>query len=69
MERRKMDSPAAEIGPVVVSPRRAQQMLGVGTTTLFKLLKTGELQSVKIGKSRRISVASIRKLAEAGTIR
>jgi hypothetical protein len=46
--------------PLVVSPRRAQQMLDVGHSRLYELLAQGELQSFKDGKSRKISVASIR---------
>jgi hypothetical protein len=46
--------------PLVVSPRRAQQMLDIGHSRLYELLSQGELQSFKDGKSRKISVASIR---------
>jgi hypothetical protein len=54
--------------PLVVSPRRAQQMLDIGHSRLYELLSAGELQSFKDGKSRKIVVASIqnyvaRKLA------
>jgi len=45
---------------IVVSPRRAQQMLDVGHSRLYELLSQGELQSYKDGKSRKIVVASIR---------
>ena len=56
--------------PIVVSPRRAQQLLDVGHSRLYELLSQGELQSYKDGKSRKIVVASIkeyvaRKLAAA----
>jgi hypothetical protein len=61
-----MSSPADE--PLVVSPRRAQQILDMGHSRLYELLAAGELQSFKEGKSRKILVASIldfvaRKLA------
>jgi hypothetical protein len=46
--------------PLVVSPRRAQQMLDIGHSRLYELLSDGELQSFKDGKSRKIVVASIR---------
>jgi hypothetical protein len=65
MERRIMSEP--EIEPLVVSPKRTREMLNVGSTTVAKLVKTGVLDSVLIGRSRRILVASIRRLAEAGT--
>ena len=59
--------------PLVVSPRRAQQMLDVGHSRLYELLSQGELQSFKDGKSRKITVASIhdfvaRKLAAGGRL-
>ena len=56
--------------PIVVSPRRAQQLLDIGHSRLYELLSQGELASFKDGKSRKITVASIRafvarKLAES----
>jgi hypothetical protein len=66
---------AAPIGtfhdePLVVSPRRAQEMLDLGVTKFYELLP--ELDSYKDGKSRKITVASIhayigRRLAESRT--
>jgi len=46
--------------PLVVSPRRAQQMLDIGHSRLYELLSGGELRSFKDGKSRKIVVESIR---------
>lgn len=45
--------------PMVVSPRRACHLLSVGLTRLYQLLNAGELQSLHIGRSRRITTASI----------
>ena len=47
--------------PLVVSPRRAQQMLDIGHSRLYELLSAKELRSFKDGKSRKIIVASIRE--------
>jgi excisionase family DNA binding protein len=58
--------PASAMEPIAVPPAVAMRMLAIGETTLFKLLKDGSLESVKIGKARRISVASIKRLAAAG---
>jgi hypothetical protein len=57
--------------PLVVSPKRAQYLLGCGNTRFYELLTSGELESYKDGKSRKITMRSIRarverKLAEAG---
>jgi len=40
-------------------PEEGAQMLGVSRATLFELLSTGELESVKIGRSRRIPRAAL----------
>ena len=47
---------------LVVSPRAAEQLLGISKTTLYELLYSGELESFTIGKSRKITCASIRAL-------
>jgi hypothetical protein len=56
--------------PIVVSPARAKAMLDCGTTRLYELIAAGELESYRDGKSRKITVASIkarieRKLVES----
>lgn len=55
--------------PLAVTPRQAFESLGVGTTTGYKLINTGELEAFKIGRATRITMASIegyvaRRLAE-----
>jgi hypothetical protein len=47
---------------LVVSPRRAKHMLDCGNTRLYELLKDGELASFLDGRSRKITVESIRAL-------
>jgi hypothetical protein len=46
--------------PLVVSPRRARLMLDLGNTRLYELIAARELDTFKDGKSRKITVASIR---------
>jgi hypothetical protein len=46
--------------PLVVSPRRARLMLDCGNTRLYELISARELETFKDGKSRKITVASIR---------
>ena len=48
--------------PLVVPPKIAWRMLGVSNSTGYKLLAAGQLQSVKFGRARRITVASIHLL-------
>ena len=54
----------------LTSPRLACERLNVSVPTLYKLLAAGELESVKIGKYRKVLERSIdgliaRRLAEA----
>ena len=46
--------------PLVVSPRRARRLLDCGNTRLYELIAAQELETYKDGKSRKITVASIR---------
>ncbi len=58
--------------PLLVRPREAGRMLRVGNTRGYQLLKAGEIETFKDGRSRKITVASIRayiarKLDAAGS--
>jgi hypothetical protein len=45
---------------LVVSPRRAKHMLDCGNTRLYELLNAKELESFLDGRSRKITVSSIK---------
>lgn len=49
---------------IIVSPRRARYMLDCGITRLYRLLAAGELESFLDGRSRKITVTSIRRYVE-----
>jgi hypothetical protein len=53
---------ANDLDPLVVSPKVAWKMLACGNTRGYELLATGELESYKDGRSRKITVASIKAL-------
>jgi excisionase family DNA binding protein len=55
-------SPTQEtfLGPLAVPPRQACRLLCIGLTRLYELLHAGELESYRHGRSRRITIASIR---------
>jgi excisionase family DNA binding protein len=53
--------------PLVVTPEEAAQILRVGRTKIYALMARGELQSVRIGKSRRIPYAAIEAFIESRT--
>lgn len=46
---------------LVVSPKRARYLLDVGNTRLYELLAASELDSFLDGRSRKITVESIRR--------
>ncbi len=50
LERRKQEQI-----PVVLTPAEAMDILGVGKNTMYRLLNSGELHGVRIGRSWRIS--------------
>ena len=52
------------IEPLVVSPREACALLGIGNTRLYRLLGDKVLDSYKDGKSRRIPMAAIKSYIE-----
>lgn len=39
---------------VLLSVEQAAERLSIGRTTVYRLIKTGELQSVRVGRLRRI---------------
>jgi hypothetical protein len=46
---------------LVVSPRVARRLLDTGNTRLYELLAAGELDSYREGRSRKITIESIRR--------
>jgi hypothetical protein len=53
---------ANDLDPLVVRPKVAWKMLACGNTRGYELLAAGELESYKDGRSRKITVASIKAL-------
>jgi excisionase family DNA binding protein len=45
--------------PVLLRPEEVARSLAIGRTAVFELIRTGELRSVKIGKSRRIPAEAV----------
>jgi hypothetical protein len=46
--------------PLGVSPRETGQLLNIGNTRVWQLIKSGELESYKEGRSTKITTESIR---------
>lgn len=50
-----LDTYKQEHLPVVLTAAEAMDILGVGKNTMYRLLKSGELPAVRIGRAWRIS--------------
>lgn len=48
--------------PLTVTVQGARNITGLGNTTIYELLKNGELKSIKIGRRRLILYSSIAAL-------
>ena len=44
----------AQPGRLLLTVEEAARLLGIGRTTMFRLIKSGEVESVQIGRLRRI---------------
>jgi len=49
---------------LLLSPEEAAEVLGVGRSRVYDLMRTRELLSVRIGKSRRVPVAAVQSYVE-----
>jgi excisionase family DNA binding protein len=57
---------------VLLTVEEAAEQLGIGRTTMFALIREGAVESVQIGRLRRVPVTAVqayaaRLVAEAGT--
>ena len=55
----KRAQPPPSVAPLAVPPSQAALMLSMGISRLYRLLRTGVLQSYRDGRSRRVVVTSI----------
>ena len=53
-------------GALVVKPRQACRLLDCGHKRLYQLLAEGQLESFKDGRSRKITMESIRRFIARG---
>lgn len=60
--REALDAYKQERLPVVLTAAEAMDILGVGKNTMYRLLKSGELEGVRVGRSWRIPESSIERL-------
>lgn len=46
--------------PIVLTASEAMDILGVGKNTMYRLLNSGELAGIRIGRSWKIHLSSLR---------
>jgi excisionase family DNA binding protein len=51
-------------GVVLVTPEEAARRLSLGRTTVYVLISSGALASVRIGRSRRVPVVALDRYVE-----
>jgi excisionase family DNA binding protein len=49
---------------LLLSPEEAAEVLGVGRSRIYDLMRKRELVSVRIGKCRRVPVAALKEYVE-----
>ena len=57
--REALDAYKQERLPVVLTAAEAMDLLGVGKNTMYRLLKSGELPAVRIGRAWRINLENL----------
>ena len=55
--------------PLAMAPADAARMAGVGRTKLYEAISEGELESVKIGKRRLVTVEALKAWLNANVVR
>ena len=54
---------------LLVTVDEAAGRLGISSNHLYGLIKKGEVKSVKLGKSRRVLMSELKRLAGGGAVR
>jgi excisionase family DNA binding protein len=49
----------AELELLLYRPEEVAKVLRIGRTTVYELMRTGQLRSVKIGNARRVSTTAL----------
>ena len=55
----------ATTGPLLVTVAHAAELLSVSRTTLYELLARGAIESIYIGRSRRVPVGALHEFVES----
>lgn len=65
----KRERMQTQITPTWITYEEAQQLVGLGRTTLWRLVKSGEVKSAQIGRAVRLSRESLEAYMERATER
>ncbi len=49
---------------VLLRPEEAAELLSMGRSAVYEAIRTGALESVKVGRSRRVPVAALDRFIE-----
>jgi excisionase family DNA binding protein len=60
----RLPQPGRTIEPLTLSIKDTSQLLGLGRTTIYRLIADRQLETVKVGNRTLIKTASIRSLVE-----
>lgn len=63
----KAGATALPIEPLTVRIPVAVQLTGIGRSKLYELIKSGDVETVKIGTATLVTMASLRRLVERGS--
>lgn len=63
----KAGATALPIEPLTVRIPVAVQLTGIGRSKLYELIKSGEVETVKIGTATLVTMASLRRLVDRGS--
>lgn len=58
---------ALPIEPLTVRIPMAIQLTGIGRSKLYELIKSGDVETVKVGSATLVTMASLRRLVERGS--
>jgi excisionase family DNA binding protein len=53
-----------EAGRLLVRVEEAAELLGIARTSMYKLIATGEVESVRVGRLRRVPVACLEEFVK-----
>ena len=48
--------------PLAVSVKTASRLLGTGTTSMWRLIKDGSVETIRIGRRRLVTYRSLKRL-------